>query len=175
MKHFLSRVAPQRLDFRLRTYGVTAAIGLFTLSSAAPQCAPPPAVVQVTSVQDSVVAGVNRHRAQAGRGPVTVDSRLTVAAQGHSDHLARERLMTHVGAGWTNGGQRITSAGYSWTVWAENVAAGQSTPDEVVNAWMNSGGHRANILHNAVVHIGVAAAKDANGRTYWTMLVSAGR
>ncbi len=161
---------------QFRTYGVTAALGLFSLGGALPQCAPapPPAVAQVANVQHSVVASVNQHRAQAGRRALTVDSRLTAAAQGHSDHMARERIMTHVGAGWTNAGQRITGAGYRWRTWAENVAAGQTTPAQVMAAWMNSPGHRANILHSGVVHIGVAATKGSNGITYWTMVLAAG-
>ncbi|HUS43613.1 MAG TPA: CAP domain-containing protein [Ilumatobacteraceae bacterium] len=172
----LPRFASRALDHRVRTYGITAALGLFTMGGVVPQCAPapPPAVVQVTNIQRSVVDSVNSHRAQAGRGVVSVDSRLTAAAQGHSDHMARQVTMTHAGAGSTDGGQRISNAGYRWTTWAENVAAGQETPAEVVAAWMNSSGHRANILQNRMVHIGVAATEGSNGVVYWTMVVAAG-
>lgn len=163
----------RRTGLQFRTYGITAALGLFSIGGVLPQCAPapPPAITQMANVQDSVVASVNHHRAQAGRRPVVVDSRLTSAARAHSDHMARERIMTHVGAGWTNAGQRISSAGYRWTTWAENVAAGQTTPAQVMSAWMNSPGHRANILNGSVVHIGIAATKASNGVTYWTMVL----
>jgi uncharacterized protein YkwD len=175
MKRLLPRAMSRRVDHRLRTYGVTAALGVFSLSAVVPQCAPPPAVVQVANVQDSMATGVNHHRSRAGLSPVSVDYRLTAAAQGHSDHMARQQLMTHVGAGWTDAGQRVTNAGYPWTVWAENVAAGQRTPDQVLHGWLNSKGHRENILRAGVVHIGVAAATGANGVTYWTMVVAARR
>jgi uncharacterized protein YkwD len=125
-------------------------------------------------VQQSVVNSVNEHRANAGRRAVVVDARLTSAAQGHSDHMAREQIMTHIGAGWTDGGMRISNAGYRWRAWAENVAAGQATAAEVMSAWMNSSGHRANILSDRVVQIGVAATKASNGVVYWTMNLAAG-
>ena len=176
MKLSLPRRVSRGLDHRIRTYGITAALGLFTIGGVVPQCAPapPPAIVQMTNVRQSVVDSVNYHRAQAGRRAVVVDARLTAAAQGHSDHMARERIMTHIGAGWTDGGMRISNSGYRWRTWGENVAAGQTTSAEVVAAWMRSPGHRANILRDGVVHIGVAAAKASNGVVYWTMVVAAG-
>ena len=170
--HRASRV----FDHRIRTFGLTAALGLFSIGGVLPQCAPPPppAVLQVTDVQQSIVDSVNNHRARAGRKPVVVDARLTAAAQGHSDHMAREQILTHVGAGWTDGGMRISNAGYRWRTWAENVAAGQTTAADVMAAWMNSSGHRANILNDRMVHIGVAATKASNGVIYWTMDLAAG-
>ncbi len=176
MKLPLPRRASQRLDLRLRTYGVTAALGVFTMGGVLPQCEPPPppAVVQVSDVQASVVASVNQQRAQAGRGALVVDARLTDAAQKHSDDMAGRQTMTHTGSGGTNGGQRISAAGFGWTTWAENVAAGQTTPADVMSAWVNSPGHLANILSGAVGQIGVAAATGSNGVVYWTMVLAAG-
>ena len=175
MKSLLPRRTSRLLDFRLRTYGITAALGVLTMGGALPQCEPPPPppVVQVSDVQAAVSASVNQHRAQAGRAGVAVDARLTAAAQAHSDDMARRQSMTHTGSDGTDGGQRIRSAGYGWSTWAENVAAGQSTPADVMAAWMNSSGHRANILNGAMVHIGVAATTGANGVTYWTMVLGA--
>ena len=174
MKSLLSRNATRRLDLRLRTYGVTAALGLFTMGGVLPQCAPAPAVVVVSNIQDSVVNTVNQQRELAGLGALSVDGRLTAAAQGHSDHMAREQIMTHRGAGQTNAGQRINGAGYRWTTWGENVAAGQATAADVMSAWLNSAGHRANILNAGFAQLGVAATNGANALTYWTMLLAAG-
>ena len=166
----------RRLDFRLRTYGITAVLGLTTLGGVVPQCepAPAPAVAPVSDVQEAVVQSVNHHRGVAGRATLNIDSRLTAAAQGHSDDMARRQTMSHVGSGGTDGGQRISSAGYGWSTWGENVAAGQATPADVMSAWMASSGHRANILNGGVSHIGVAATKGANGVMYWTMVIAAG-
>jgi uncharacterized protein YkwD len=180
MKLALPRRAMRRQDFRLRTYGITAVLGVFTMGGGIPQCGPPPppppppSVVQVSDVQNSVVATVNQHRAQAGRAGVTIDGRLTAAAQRQSDDMARRQTMSHSGGDGTDGGIRIRNAGYGWSTWGENVAAGQSTPAEVMSAWLNSPGHRANILNGGVVHIGVAATTGSNGSIYWTMVLAAG-
>jgi uncharacterized protein YkwD len=176
MTSLFPRRAMRHLDFRMRTYGITAVLGLFSIGGALPQCAPPPPpppVVEISGVQQEVVRSVNGHRANMGLRPVTVDARLNAAAQAHSDHMARARTMTHVGAGGTNAGQRISDAGYRWQTWAENVAAGHRTPTQVMAAWMNSPGHRANILNGRFTQIGIAATKAPNGPTYWTMVLAA--
>lgn len=161
---------------RLGSFGVTAVIGLFGGTALMQQCAPPPPpppIVHVQGVQSNVVNSVNQQRANAGIGGVTVDARLTNAAQSHANDMANRRVMTHTGANGSNGGQRITAQGYGWSRWAENVAAGQTTPEQVMNAWMNSSGHRANILDGRLVNIGVAAATGSDGVTYWAMVLGA--
>jgi uncharacterized protein YkwD len=66
--------------------------------------------------------------------------------------------------------QRMTEAGYHWSMAAENIAAGQKTPQAVVTAWMNSQGHRENILNCGLKQIGVGYATSSTSRygTYWT-------
>ena len=164
-----------RFTNRLGAFGMTAVIGFLGIGGALQQCAPPPApvVVQVGGVQDAVVGAVNTHRAAAGRGPLVVDSRLTSAAQSHADDMANRSVLTHVGADGSNAGQRIAVYGYGATTWGENVAAGQTTAAEVVDAWMRSSGHRATILRTDWINVGVAAAKGSNGVTYWTLVVAA--
>lgn len=137
------------------------------------QCAPAPAPsVEVAGMQDPVVASVNWHRANAGLGGLTVDARLSKAAQGHSLDMANRQTMTHTGSDGLNAGQRIWLNGYGAWTWAENVAAGQVTPDQVMQAWMNSSGHRRNILNGRMVNIGVGAAQGSNGVIYWTMVLA---
>jgi uncharacterized protein YkwD len=170
---------PHRPRWRIRNnlgaFGMTAALGLFGVGGLTARCAPaPPPIVQVSDVQQSVVTSVNQYRAQSGRAAVAVDQRLTNAAQSHANDMAARGVMTHTGTGGTNAGQRITANGYTWTTWAENVAAGQPTAADVMSAWMNSAGHQANILNGSMVHIGVAAAIGANGVTYWAMELAAG-
>ena len=177
MKLSLTRRAPQRMRHRLGAYGMTAALGLFTAGGLVPQCAPPPPpppANAVADVQDTAVTLTNQHRAAAGLAPVYVDARLTRAAQDHSNYMAQNRLMTHTGAGGTNPGQRISATGYRFWTWAENVAAGQRSAEEVVTAWMNSSGHRKNILNGNMAHIGVAAAQGSDGVIYWTMVLANG-
>lgn len=162
----------RRAHTHLGAFGMTAALGLFGLAGVAQQCAPAP-IVQVANVQDSVVASANQHRTNAGRSALAIDARLTSAAQSHANDMAQRRVVTHTGSDGSNAGQRIKVHGYSWRTWAENAAGGQSTAEEAVNAWMNSAGHKANILNGDMGNVGVAAAVGSNGVTYWVMVLAA--
>lgn len=160
----------------LGAYGVTAVLGLFGATGLVQRCAPaPPAVSAPISVSTDCTALVNSHRSAAGLAPVTFDKRVTTAAEAHSVEQAQRNKMTHTGADGSNAGQRISRLGYSWSTWAENVAAGQPNCTSVVAAWMNSSGHRKNILNPSMVHIGVGAVKATNGTIYWTMDLAAPR
>lgn len=164
----------RRVRHNLGAFGMTAALGLFSVGGLANRCAPaPPPIEQVADVQQPVVDSANQYRGQSGLAPVYIDQRLTNAAQSHANDMAARAVMTHTGVDGTNAGQRINAAGYAFTTWAENVAAGQPTPGEVISAWMNSPGHNANILNGSMVNIGVAAAVGANGVIYWAMVLAA--
>ena len=113
----------------------------------------------------AVVARVNEERESAGWAPVTVDSRLTTAAQRHSQDQADRGVMTHTGADGSTAGERATRAGYRWSRIAENVASGTTSAERVMTMWMNSSGHRANIENCTFRHIGVARVGG-----YWTQM-----
>jgi uncharacterized protein YkwD len=115
-----------------------------------------------------VVALVNRERAAAGCKPVSVDPRLTVTAYRHSADMARRAYFSHVDPDGADPGQRITSSGYRWARYGENIAAGYSDPGAVMVGWMHSPGHRANILNCGFRDIGVGAAYDGAHKGYWT-------
>jgi uncharacterized protein YkwD len=115
------------------------------------------------------VALVNAQRAAAGLGAVSANGALTSAAARHSKDQATTHTMSHTGSDGSTMAQRCSAAGYGWRALAENVAAGQGSVDAAMNAWMNSAGHRANILGASYVHIGVAVAWAADGTPYWTM------
>ena len=132
--------------------------------------APPPAPVKVdTSVSGRVVALVNAQRSAAGLAPVSANGALTAAAAGHSKDQAATHTMSHTGSNGSTMAQRCSAAGYGWRGLGENVAAGYGSADSVMTGWMNSAGHRANILNGAYLHIGVAVAYAADGTPYWTM------
>ncbi|MGC4766567.1 CAP domain-containing protein [Micromonospora sp. DT46] len=125
------------------------------------------------SQASQVVALVNAERAKAGCGAVSVDDKLTTAAQRHSQDQADHRNMSHTGSDGSNVGTRLDRVGYSWRTYGENVAWNQKTPAAVMDAWMNSSGHRANILNCAFTEIGVGVA-NSNG-PYWTQVFAAPR
>lgn len=116
---------------------------------------------------EQVVALVNSERGQHGCGAVSVNPKLTLAAQRHSDDMVARHFFSHTNPDGAGPGQRITATGYRWSTWGENIAYGQKTPADVMNAWMNSPGHRANILNCAFQEIGVGVNLDT-GTPYWT-------
>lgn len=111
-----------------------------------------------------VLNEVNQFRAQNGLPALRLDNRLNVAAQRHSNDMALHKAMSHSCRDGTTLGQRITQAGYPWRNIAENVATGQTSARKVVQAWINSSGHRANMLKNNVKDVGIGY----NNR-YWTL------
>ncbi|MEV6118277.1 sigma-70 family RNA polymerase sigma factor [Streptomyces sp. NPDC052109] len=114
-----------------------------------------------------VVALVNKERSAAGCGPLTEDPQLQKAAQGHSDDMAARDFFDHTNPDGADPGQRITAAGYRWSTYGENIAQGQQSAAAVMQSWMNSPGHRANILNCSFKDIGVGVHKGAGG-PWWT-------
>jgi uncharacterized protein YkwD len=120
------------------------------------------------SYEQQVIDLTNQHRAANGCGALAPNGALTNAARGHSNDMAATNQMTHIGTNGSDAGDRITQAGYPANRWAENVAFGQTTPREVVDAWMNSPSHRTNILDCRLVDIGVGHVVNSGGVPYWT-------
>ena len=116
----------------------------------------------------------NAERAQAGLRSLQLNVLLSRAAQRHSESMAYQDFFGHTGADGSSPFERIRNEGYRYSAAAENVAAGQSTPEDVVRSWMNSDGHRANILNPGYIDIGIGyefLANDTgrvNFRHYWT-------
>ncbi|MER6198653.1 CAP domain-containing protein [Streptomyces sp. NPDC001586] len=113
----------------------------------------------------AVLALVNQERAAAGCPNLTLNAKLTKAAQDHSADMAAHGNMSHTGSDGSDPGARITRAGYAWSSYGENVAYGYSTPEKVMEGWMNSPGHRANILNCSFKEIGIGLAQPNH---YWT-------
>ena len=94
-------------------------------------------------------------------------TRITVA-QAHSQDMATRNYFDHNTPEGKSPFDRMTAAGYAFSSAAENIAAGQRTPADVVTAWMNSAGHRANILNCGLTQIGVGYATGGSYGVYWT-------
>lgn len=118
----------------------------------------------------SIFSRVNAERHVAGLPPVLVDATLTNIAAMHSIDQASTSALGHVGSDGSSLGQRMALGGYRGTAYAENVAAGFPDGEAVVDGWLASEGHRANIL-GPYQHIGVSVAFAADGTPYWTMVL----
>jgi uncharacterized protein YkwD len=121
-----------------------------------------------TSVGGQIIASVNAARKAAGLGAVSGNGALASIAADHSSDQAANSHMSHTGSDGSSLGQRMSRGGYGASAYAENVAAGYGSAESVMKGWMNSAGHKANILGN-YTQIGVAVAYSADGTPYWTM------
>lgn len=138
--------------------------GLPSPTTSAASWAPPPRA----GVAHQLVALVNIERGRAGCGPVSADAALQSAAQGHSDDMAANNYFSHTSPDGSTFADRIRAAGYRGGAIAENIAAGQTSAKAVMDAWMASPGHRANILSCTFRDIGVGYATGGSYGTYWT-------
>jgi uncharacterized protein YkwD len=116
------------------------------------------------SLADQVLDLVNNKRARAGCEPVSWQSQLTAAAQGHSDDMSTRSYFSHTTPEGVSFDQRIRNAGYS-RPGAENLAKGSTTAAQTMRLWMNSDRHRANILNCQFTTLGVGVTTAG---WYWT-------
>ncbi len=131
---------------------------------------PPPRGPVVSAEVQAVLDSVNAYRAANGVAPVSYHEQLTQAAQAHAaDQFHRDCLsqLSHDGTDGSDPGDRIARTGLRVRTWGENIACGQRTPAQVMTAWMNSSGHRRNILNSSFTHIGISVSRDSDGRLYW--------
>lgn len=118
----------------------------------------------------------NLERSKLGLSPLTLNTQLLNAAENHSQNMALQDFFSHTGKDGSSLGSRISATGYQFSAAAENIAAGSSTPEQVVSSWMNSSGHRANILNPNLKEIGIGyyfLADDTgteNWNHYWTQV-----
>jgi uncharacterized protein YkwD len=136
-----------------------------TVPTAPPTTAPP---TGNAALEAAVVDLVNARRAEAGCPAVRSDDKLTIAARAHSADMAARNYFSHDTLEGVKFSTRITNAGYRWSGAGENIAKGQRTPAEVMTGWMNSPGHRANILNCGFKDLGVGVAADSYGSLLWT-------
>ncbi|MFC9913485.1 CAP domain-containing protein [Streptomyces sp. NPDC059862] len=127
----------------------------------------------LTRTAAEVVELTNRERTRAGLPPLTVDPVLTTAAQAHSADMVTRDFYSHTAPDGSQPWDRAAAAGSTRRSIGENIACGQRSPAEVVTGWMNSPGHRANILKPGFTHIGIGFAGGGRAGTYWTQLFGA--
>jgi uncharacterized protein YkwD len=119
----------------------------------------------------SVISLVNQHRAQLGLSQLQVSPTLTKAAEWKSRHMAAYGYLDHNDPAppvARTPGDRLAACGYAGGGWGENIAAGYKTPAAVMQGWLNSPGHKANIENPTYMAIGVGVATSASGSPYWT-------
>lgn len=120
-----------------------------------------------TAYEAEVVRLVNQRRAEHGLKPLTQDWQLSRVARYKSQDMKDLGYFSHTSPTYGSPFQMMKSFGISYRTAGENIAKGYASPEAVVNAWMNSPGHRANILNSTYTHIGVGFVSSGN---YWTQM-----
>lgn len=124
----------------------------------------------IRSLETEVIRLVNGERARLGIPALTENSELSRIARIKSEDFVKNNYFSHTSPTYGTPFDMLRSFGITFTAAAENIASGQRTAAEVMNTWMNSSGHRANILSSTYNQIGVGVAKDNNGKLYWTQM-----
>ena len=139
---------------------------------------PPTGTTPSSAFVQRVLELTNAARAQArtcgttsyaATTPLTYNAALEKAAQAHAADMAAKNYFSHTSQDGRTFSQRVTAAGYTWTRVAENIAAGQTTPESVVAGWLQSAGHCANIMSPALKELGVGYAYTSTStyKHYW--------
>lgn len=121
----------------------------------------------VTSYEQEVIRLVNEIRVENGLKALTYDWELSRVARYKSQDMKDNKYFAHNSPVYGTPFQMMKSFGISYRSAGENIARGYATPQAVVNGWMNSSGHRANILNANFTHIGVGYVAGGN---YWTQM-----
>jgi len=117
---------------------------------------------------EQVVTLVNAERAKEGLAPLSIDTKVQAAAQVRA--VESEQSFSHTRPNGSSFATALKEQNVSYRRAGENIAWGQRSPEEVVNAWMNSSGHRANIMNPNFTKIGVGYYRNSKGLNYWSQL-----
>jgi uncharacterized protein YkwD len=150
---------------------------LVLISACASPASPTPVGAEVSGTGSSdvgaaIVQLTNGERSSGGVAPLRVSGRLNQAAQIQADQMVQLGRLDHVlsGARYPRPEDRLAAVGYQWRAYAENIAMGQTSPAAVMDSWMHSSGHRANIMNANLTEIGVGVARDSAGRPYYVQV-----
>lgn len=126
-----------------------------------------PVTESISEYEKQVVDIVNRYRSENGLQPLTIDTELFRLARLKSQDMKDNNYFSHTSPTYGSAFDMMKKAGIKYNTAGENIAMGQQTPEAVMTAWMNSEGHRANILNSSYTKIGVGYVADGN---YWTQM-----
>lgn len=127
--------------------------------------------LKLTQSEQKILELTNAARKKEGLTPLSPNKTLMEVARAHSANMAKQKKVAHK-LDDTTPAQRVKKAGYNYRATGENVAAGDPTftEAEFFQGWMESKGHRENILSSKYNEIGIGIAKDSDGRLYYTQV-----
>lgn len=123
---------------------------------------------------EAVLKLVNEERSKAGLNPLKMSEELRSIANLKARDMADKNYFDHTSPTYGSPFQMLQDFGVHYSAAGENIAAGQQTPEQVMNSWMNSSGHRANILNANFDTLGVGVYNGGKYGIYWTQLFTGG-
>jgi uncharacterized YkwD family protein/spore coat assembly protein SafA len=129
-----------------------------------------PNLAEVKRLAGEVVVLVNRERAKQGLAPLSHNWQLSRVARYKSEDMRDKNYFSHTSPTYGSPFTMMRNFGIRYMAAGENIAMGQQTPAAVMSSWMNSPGHRSNILSKNFTEIGVGVAKSKSGTIYWTQM-----
>jgi spore coat assembly protein SafA/uncharacterized protein, YkwD family len=156
-------------------------VGLSEIIAANPQIKDPhwiypgdkvtvPLLTGVKAIEAQVVELVNQQRAKNGLKPLKLNWELSRVARFKSEDMRDRNYFSHNSPTYGSPFEMMQAFGIRYSAAAENIAAGQKTAQAVMNSWMNSPGHRSNILNATYTEIGVGYASGGSYGHYWTQM-----
>ena len=142
---------------------------LIVLAGSAAAQAKKPEAFKVSEVEQAVIDGTNAQRKEKKLPELKMNPQLMAAARAHAANMAKQSKLAHELDG-ESVSDRVKTAKYKYAAVGENIAWNPRSAKDVVAGWMNSEGHRKNILNDTFTEIGVAVAKNANGEPYWVQV-----
>lgn len=122
------------------------------------------------SIESQILNLVNKERSKQGLQSLTLNWELSRVAKIKSQDMATNNYFSHQSPTYGSPFDMMKKFGISYRSAGENIAGGQRTAQEVMNSWMNSSGHRANILSSSFTQLGVGYVKGGSYGTYWTQM-----
>lgn len=122
----------------------------------------------VEAKENAVLLLVNKERKAHGLKELVLSTKLTSLAEMKSKDMAINNYFSHTSPTYGTPFEMMQKYGVTYRSAGENIAAGQKSAEEVMNSWMNSSGHRANILNSSYTEIGIGYYAGGSYRTYWT-------
>ena len=128
--------------------------------------------VPASQYDAELLALTNAERQNVGLPALTLSSQLGQAAQNHADDMAINNYFSHTGLNGSTPSERVKAVGYDFYYVGENISAGRTTPSDTIRGWMNSQGHRENILNPNYTEIGFgyAYSNDSDYKHYWVQV-----
>ena len=124
----------------------------------------------VKALEAEVIRLVNIERSKKGLQALKADWEISRVARYKSQDMINKKYFSHTSPRYGSPFKMLETFGIRFSSAGENIAYGQQTPAAVMKSWMNSSGHRANILSPSYTHIGVGLAKSSSGVCYWTQM-----